>query len=64
MNNILPGILENAELSAEECKKAIPIPRRGTLAEIAKTAAFLVSDDAGYITGQQVLVDGGLNRGL
>lgn len=64
MNNVLPGIMDNAEMDAEELRKAIPIPRRGTMAEVAKTVAFLLSGDAGYITGQQILVDGGLNRGI
>ncbi|MFN0043253.1 MAG: SDR family oxidoreductase [Alphaproteobacteria bacterium] len=64
MNNVLPGIVENADMDAEEIRKAIPIPRRGTLAEMAKTVAFLLSEDAGYITGQQILVDGGLNRSI
>jgi len=38
--------------------------RPGKLAEVAKTAAFLLSPDAGYITGQSILADGGLNRGV
>jgi NAD(P)-dependent dehydrogenase (short-subunit alcohol dehydrogenase family) len=38
--------------------------RRGTLEEIAKTVAFLLSDDAGYITGQNLRVDGGLTRSV
>jgi NAD(P)-dependent dehydrogenase (short-subunit alcohol dehydrogenase family) len=37
--------------------------RSGTMDEVAKTAAFLLSADAGYITGQNIVVDGGLNRG-
>jgi NAD(P)-dependent dehydrogenase (short-subunit alcohol dehydrogenase family) len=36
--------------------------RAGSTQEIAKTAAFLLSDDAGYITGQSICVDGGLGR--
>ena len=35
---------------------------RGSLAEVAKTAAFLLSDDSGYITGQNIRVDGGITR--
>jgi NAD(P)-dependent dehydrogenase (short-subunit alcohol dehydrogenase family) len=38
--------------------------RRGTVVEIAKTAAFLLSDDSGYITGQNIRVDGGLTRSI
>jgi len=36
--------------------------RLGKVEEIAKTAAFLLSDDAGYITGQNIRVDGGITR--
>ncbi|MFY8114636.1 MAG: SDR family oxidoreductase, partial [Rhabdaerophilum sp.] len=35
-----------------------------TVAEIAKTAAFLLSPDAGYITGQNIRVDGGITRSV
>jgi NAD(P)-dependent dehydrogenase (short-subunit alcohol dehydrogenase family) len=36
--------------------------RIGSVEEVAKTAAFLLSDDAGYITGQNIRVDGGITR--
>jgi NAD(P)-dependent dehydrogenase (short-subunit alcohol dehydrogenase family) len=38
--------------------------RYGTAEEIAATVAFLLSEEAGYITGQNLLVDGGLMRGV
>ena len=38
--------------------------RYGTSEEIAATVAFLASDGAGYITGQNIRVDGGLTRGV
>ncbi len=38
--------------------------RYGRVDEIAKTAAFLISDGAGYITGQNLRVDGGLTRSV
>jgi len=38
----------------------IPIPRAGTADEMAGVACFLASDDAAYITGQTLYVDGGL----
>jgi 3-oxoacyl-[acyl-carrier protein] reductase len=41
-------------------KHAIPVGRYGPRDEVAALGAFLVSDDAGYITGQTLPVDGGL----
>ena len=59
MNNILPGYVESFEID-EETRESIPMRRRGSVVEIAKTAAFLLADDPGYITGQNIRVDGGL----
>jgi NAD(P)-dependent dehydrogenase (short-subunit alcohol dehydrogenase family) len=61
MNNVLPGFLENHSFS-EAVRLAIPMGRLGRVAEIATTVRFLLSDDAGYISGQNILVDGGINR--
>jgi NAD(P)-dependent dehydrogenase (short-subunit alcohol dehydrogenase family) len=36
-----------------------PIPRLGIAAEMAKMAAFLLSDESGWITGQTIHIDGG-----
>jgi NAD(P)-dependent dehydrogenase (short-subunit alcohol dehydrogenase family) len=63
MNNILPGFVESFEID-EETLNSIPMRRQGTVTEIAKAAAFLLSDDAGYITGQNIRVDGGLTRSV
>jgi NAD(P)-dependent dehydrogenase (short-subunit alcohol dehydrogenase family) len=63
MNNILPGFIESFEID-EETLRTIPMQRQGSLAEIAKMAAFLLSDDSGYVTGQNVRVDGGLTRSV
>ena len=63
MNNILPGYIESFQID-EETLSSIPMQRQGAVAEIAKTAAFLLSDDAGYITGQNIRVDGGLTRSV
>jgi len=38
----------------------IPLGRYGTVAEVARIAVFLLSDDARYITGQVIQADGGL----
>jgi len=63
MNNVLPGFIENFEYN-DDMLSHVPIGRPGTLSEIAKTVAFLLSEDAGFITGQSILVDGGMNRGV
>jgi NAD(P)-dependent dehydrogenase (short-subunit alcohol dehydrogenase family) len=63
MNNILPGYIESFEID-DETRDSIPMRRQGSVAEIAKTAAFLLSDDAGYVTGQNIRVDGGLTRSI
>jgi NAD(P)-dependent dehydrogenase (short-subunit alcohol dehydrogenase family) len=63
MNNVLPGYIESFEID-DETRETILMQRRGTVEEIAKTVAFLVSSDASYITGQNLRVDGGLTRSV
>jgi NAD(P)-dependent dehydrogenase (short-subunit alcohol dehydrogenase family) len=63
MNNVLPGFMNNYTWD-EPLLRTVPMGRPGSLDELANTVAFLLSDDAGYITGQSLLVDGGLNRGV
>lgn len=63
MNNILPGFIDSLP-EKEAFKARIPMGRYGKVEEIAKTAAFLLSDDAGYITGQNIRVDGGITRSV
>lgn len=63
MNAILPGYIDSLNHDAKLAEQ-IPLGRIGSVAEIAKTAAFLLSDDAGYITGQNIRVDGGVTRHL
>ena len=41
-------------------RDTVPMKRYGTSAEIAATVSFLASDGAGYITGQNILIDGGM----
>lgn len=63
MNNVLPGWIDSLP-ATEERRQSVPMRRYGTADEIASTVAFLVSEGAGYITGQNIRVDGGLTRAV
>ncbi len=51
-------------LAAAAIRAGIPAGRCGRAEEIAATVAFLLSADAGYITGQDLRVDGGITRSV
>jgi NAD(P)-dependent dehydrogenase (short-subunit alcohol dehydrogenase family) len=53
------GRMLTAEAQAER-ERRIPMARFGTPDEVASTVAFLVSEDARYVTGTTILIDGGL----
>ncbi len=65
-NCVAPGFIDTEmarklpEPVLEAAKQLIPMRRLGSMADIAKAVAFLTSDDAGYITGQVLCVDGGM----
>lgn len=61
MNALLPGFVDSVNHKQEIAEK-VPMKRIGRVDEIAKAAAFLLSDDASYITGQNIPVDGGISR--
>jgi NAD(P)-dependent dehydrogenase (short-subunit alcohol dehydrogenase family) len=61
MNNVLPGWIDTLP-ATEDRRIGVPMNRYGTSVEIAATVAFLASAGAGYITGQNLKVDGGLMR--
>jgi NAD(P)-dependent dehydrogenase (short-subunit alcohol dehydrogenase family) len=63
INNVMPGYMDNYPESAENLAK-IPMKRYGKVQEIAKTVRFLLSDDAGYITGQNIRADGGITHSI
>ncbi|MBB3541302.1 MULTISPECIES: SDR family oxidoreductase [unclassified Rhizobium] len=63
MNNILPGWIDSLP-ATEERRDSVPMKRYGTSEEIAATVAFLASPGAGYMTGQNLRVDGGLTRSV
>ncbi|ADB50485.1 SDR family NAD(P)-dependent oxidoreductase [Conexibacter woesei] len=69
-NTVCPGFIET-ELVTEELKRigektvaALPLGRWGTAEDIAGTVAWLTCDDAAYVTGQSLMVDGGWVRGV
>lgn len=69
VNVVAPGFVETdmtAELDPaylEEIRKRIPLGRQATAAEVARVVRFCVSEDAAYITGAVIPVDGGLGMG-
>jgi len=69
VNAIAPGMIETGMSAAvrsivgPKLKEIIPLRRVGQPEEIARAVAFLASDDASYITGQILRVDGGLSLG-
>ena len=63
VNAIAPGVIETdmtADLPIEELQKMIPMRRMGQPKEIASLVAYLLSDDAAYITRQVISVNGGM----
>ena len=63
MNNVLPGWIDSLP-ATEERAQSVPMGRYGTSGEIAATVAFLASEGAGYITGQNLRVDGGITKSV
>jgi NAD(P)-dependent dehydrogenase (short-subunit alcohol dehydrogenase family) len=63
MNNVLPGWIDSLP-ATEQRRESVPLRRYGKSEEIAATIAFLASDGAAYITGQNIRVDGGVTHSV
>jgi NAD(P)-dependent dehydrogenase (short-subunit alcohol dehydrogenase family) len=63
MNNVLPGFIDSLPETTER-KARIPMGRYGKSSEISGLVSYLASDAGGYITGQNITVDGGLTKAL
>lgn len=63
MNNVLPGFIDSLPQPPERTAN-VPLDRMGTVDEVSATIAFLASDGAAYITGQNIRVDGGETRSV
>ena len=64
VNCIAPGIIETdmtKSIPDEIIKNYVPMKRKGTCKEVASLVNYLMSEDAGYITGQVISVNGGMN---
>lgn len=72
VNAVCPGSIDtaitaSADFAADDIEayvRSIPMQRRGTPAEVAKVILFLAGDDSSYVTGTDMLVDGGTAAGV
>ena len=63
MNNVLPGFIDSLP-ETEDRKARIPMGRYGHAREVSGLIGYLASDDAAYITGQNIRMDGGLTASV
>jgi len=63
MNNILPGFIDSLP-ETKDRKARIPMGRYGYAAEVSSLISWLASKEGGYMTGQNLRIDGGLTRGV
>ena len=63
MNNVLPGFIDSLP-AAEDRRVRVPMGRYGKAAEVSGLISYLASDAGGYMTGQNLRIDGGLTRSV
>ena len=63
MNNVLPGFVDSYP-SDKEVIAMIPAHRQAKTSEVAGIVSFLASEEASYINGENIKIDGGLSRGF
>lgn len=63
MNNVLPGFIDSLP-ETEDRRARIPMGRYGRAAEVSSLISWLASADGGYVTGQNLRIDGGLTRAV
>lgn len=63
MNNVLPGFIDSLP-ETEDRKNRIPMGRYGRTEEVSSLISWLASEGGGYMTGQNLRVDGGLTRAV
>jgi NAD(P)-dependent dehydrogenase (short-subunit alcohol dehydrogenase family) len=63
MNNVLPGFIDSLP-ETEDRRTRIPLGRYGRAGEVSSLIAWLASEDGGYMTGQNLRIDGGLTRSV
>ncbi|MEM6889487.1 MAG: SDR family oxidoreductase [Pseudomonadota bacterium] len=63
MNNVLPGFIDSLP-ETEDRKSRIPMGRYGFASEVSSLISWLASEDGGYMTGQNLRIDGGLTRAV
>ena len=63
MNNVLPGFIDSLP-ETEDRRARIPMGRYGHTEEVSSLISWLASDAGGYMTGQNLRVDGGLTRSV
>ena len=63
MNNVMPGFIDSLP-ETEDRKARIPLGRYGYAAEVSSLISWLASEEGGYMTGQNLRIDGGLTRSV